>query len=129
VGEYYNLSDILFAVWLVLVGPAHGLLFAQVPPRVGARRLRWIEAIKYGVAFFGALVVSFYVFMLLSLGNMELAAAIAFVLAIALFAWEYKRVLEVPFTTACLLAFVQAFLFLATMGIVMLFFELERLLL
>ncbi|MCC6142845.1 MAG: hypothetical protein IT368_03455 [Candidatus Hydrogenedentes bacterium] len=128
-GEYYTLSDILFVVWLVLVGPAHGLLFAQVPPRLGARPLRWTESIKYGIAFFGALFVSFYVSMIISLGNMELAAAIAFVLAILLFAWEYRRVLEVPFTTACLLAFVQAILFLATLGVVTLLFELEGFLL
>jgi hypothetical protein len=120
----YFLEKVISTVWLIFVGPAHGLLFAQIPPRMGARRLRWTEAFSYGFAFLLALFflhlicfVPMHSRRLPTPITVQAAGILAFGLTILLFGWRYIRVFSVSYWKACAFALAQAILLLAMLGL------------
>ncbi|MCC6142844.1 MAG: hypothetical protein IT368_03450 [Candidatus Hydrogenedentes bacterium] len=121
----YYLETVLAIVWFILIGPASGLLFAQIPPRMGARRLGSIEAVAYGFAF---VLVSF-AFQLACFvalhreprppvpSILQLASVLAFTLTILVFGLRYRRVFSVSYLKACGFALAQSILLLAMLGL------------
>jgi hypothetical protein len=120
---FWDPFDYLIVAWLLIAAPAHGLLFAQVPERLGLRPMRWTEGVKYGFAFFGAIMLLFY-FAMSIVQEFWIKDEVAIPLTvlssalptIALFAWEYRREFKISFSQAFMLAFIQAFILLAMVG-------------
>ncbi|MCC6143864.1 MAG: hypothetical protein IT368_08660 [Candidatus Hydrogenedentes bacterium] len=126
----------MFMVWMLIAAPASGLILAQLPPRLGARHMDWREGLKYGFAYFGALVMLIYGYIVFTdpfarnfyvldvywqidwqiNGVRRWWVATAFVLTTVAFAFVYYRRLPASASVAGVLSLAHTSIVAATIG-------------